>query len=195
MENKTLVNTFLDNLKKDHKLLVEMQEKIDIDEDDANLLDEWQTLHVELVYKLNCPYIYNVLYEMGQNGNSDLKKLFEKKEKYNENLNLGADYATLNFDEDSDGFDLNHWMIEVEEIAKAIKKLEENLNDLGEEAIIEVQRLAGDFVMRNLLWRCELHLSDYVDRLCCLEEKPEADLDTLTEEISLILHSKKGEHE
>ena len=50
----------------------------------------------------------------------------------------------------------------------------------------------------NILQRCELHLSDYVELLNGLREDEFTgidDLDTLTEEISLILHSKKGEHE
>ena len=50
----------------------------------------------------------------------------------------------------------------------------------------------------NILQRCVLHLSDYVELLNGLREDEFTgidDLDTLTEEISLILHSKKGEHE
>jgi hypothetical protein len=188
---------------------------------DGDFTDRQQCLQVELINKLNCPYLHNVLYNesckphYGFGRGGELAKLFEKKEKFDEGRNLGPEYATLNFDEDSPGFDMNHWDIELSDIREAINHLEHNLNDLGDDNprrhwdVDEILRVDPSALirfphqqksqlvgMRPILQRCENHLSDYMDLLDCLDldssqfERME-ELDKLTDEINLILNNKE----
>jgi len=223
MKNELLVSFFLEGLRKEYQQLANMKAGID-DEDGAeaaNLYDEWQESHVNLVHKLNCPYLHNVLYNesckphYGFGRGGELAKLFEKKEKFDEGRNLGPEQATLNFDEDSPGFDMNHWDIELSDIREAINFLEHNLNDLGDDDprrhwyVDEILRVDPSALIRfphqqksqlvgmhPILQRCENHLSDYMDLLDGLDldssqfERME-ELDKLTDEINLILNNKE----
>ena len=226
MKNELLVSFFLEELRKEYQQLANMKAKID-DEEGADFnyfdcYDEWQESHVKLVHKLNCPYLHNVLYNesckphYGFGRRGELAKLFEKKEKFDLGRNLGPEQATLNFDEDSPGFDMNHWDIKLSDIREAINHLEHNLNDLGDDDpgkhwdVDEILRVDPSALirfphqqksqlvgMRPILQRCENHLSDYTDLLNQLELGSVAesdrndDLEKLTDEINLIL--AKGE--
>ena len=215
MSNKKLITFFLEHLRREYQQLADMKERIDngAGAEGANLYDEWQELHVNLVHKLNCPYLHNVLYNESCNPHygfgrgGELAKLFEKKEKFDKDRDLGPEYATLNFDEDSPGFDMNHWDIELSDIREAINHLEQNLEDLGEGAFDEILRIDPSVSicdlnsptklnrrLRYILQRCENHLSDYTDLLNQLElgsvaeSDRDEDLENLADEINLILN-------
>jgi len=209
---RQLATFFLADLRNDLRLLVDMKARIDSESwmsrkycdwcesdpcmcADGDFTDRQQCLQVELINKLNCPYLHNVLYNesckphYGFGRGGELAKLFEKKEKFDEGRNLGPEEATLNFDSFSKGFDLNYWDIEFEDIREAINHLEQNLDDLGEDQMDEILRVDPEAIdkhirhtvsqfdgplgksqrLRSILQRCENHLSDYTDLLNQLE--------------------------
>ena len=222
MSNKKLIAFFLEDLRKEYQKLADMKARID-DEggaEAANLYDEWQESHVNLVNKLNCPYLHNVLYNesctphYGFGRGGELAKLFEKKEKFDKDRDLGPEYATLNFDEDSPGFDMNHWDIELSDIREAINLLEHNLDDLGDDDpgrnwdVDEILRVDPSALirfthqpklnrrLRYILTRCQDHLSDYTDALHLAGHWNEddnncSDLAELADEINLILNKEE----
>ena len=238
---RQLATFFLADLRNDLRLLVDMKARITCvgsmqwcgnqkycdwcESDpcmcaDGDFTDRQQCLQVELINKLNCPYLHNVLYNesckphYGFGRGGELAKLFEKKEKFDEGRNLGPEYATLNFDSFSKGFDLNYWDIEFEDIREAINHLEQNLDDLGEDQMDEILRVDPEAIdkhirhtvsqfdgplgksqrLRSILVRCEDHLSDYMEVLNRInpDEIIPADLDNLTDEINLILNNREA---
>ena len=234
---RQLATFFLADLRNDLRLLVDMKARIDSASwmsrkycdwcesepcmcADGDFTDRQQCLQVELINKLNCPYLHNVLYNesckphYGFGRGGELAKLFEKKEKFDEGRNLGPEEATLNFDSFSKGFDLNYWDIEFEDIREAINHLEQNLDDLGEDQMDEILRVDPEAIdkhirhtvsqfdgplgksqrLRSILVRCEDHLSDYMEVLNRInpDEIIPADLDNLTDEINLILNNREA---
>ena len=174
--------------------------------DDGDYEDKQQSLEVELIDKLNCPYLYQILYDRscshhhGFGRNGELALRFEKIEEWLKRggSKLGADYATLNFDPDSSRHDLNYWDIEYGEIREAINFCETNLDDLDAEGKIDeilridpeaIEKYARDLVgqfnaplgrsqqMHSILTRCQDHLSDYVELLNRIDPDAEADDD------------------
>ena len=242
---RQLATFFLADLRNDLRLLVDMKARITCvgsmqwcgnqkycdwcESDpcmcaDGDFTDRQQCLQVELINKLNCPYLHNVLYNesckphYGFGRGGELAKLFEKKEKFDEGReDLGPEYATLNFDPFSKGFDLNYWDIEFEDIREAINHLEQNLDDLGEDQMDEILRVDPEAIdkhirhtvsqfdgplgksqrLRSILTRCQDHLSDYTDALHLAGHWNEddnncSDLAELADEINLILNNRKA---